>query len=514
MTNAKKILLILFSVLYICSCKHDNETEKNNNLFEEPIKEWGISTSSLKSKIKFPVYDEWYENNTITVKLHDVKLIGNNPSVIEYQNTNKDLASVAYYFVNDDTVLNAVECVFSRSVDYNELLEFLRNKYGIEKSNSENGLSWSTGDTYILLSKPNIEELTVTYFDIHVFDTPKPVSQIKITTPKNLTLSLGEVYPLIWQVTPSNAKHKISIASDTPEVVMVVNDESGLIKANMQGEAKVIVKVVGSEISDTCLVKVQGFNWSFENVKQVTESSYTYDVFYEKDDLDGEKIEWASGNEGFALIGKGTQDPSSFPTYSIPDGKVGKGVKLVTKSTGDFGAKMGIPIAAGNLFIGTFNVLSNLSNLSDALKATKLGMPFEYVPTYLKGYYKYKAGEQFEEDGQPVLGKKDTWDVYAVFYEVTDDCKMLDGTIIEGNYTHPNIVSVAFLDDKDRKETDEWTKFYIPFKMNPGKIIDKEKLKKGGYNVSIVFSSSKEGYYFRGSQGSTLCIDEVELEVQ
>lgn len=248
--------------------------------------------------------------------------------------------------------------------------------------------------------------------------------------------------------------------------------------------------------------------YHFEDVKQIKKPSYTYDVFYEKDDFGGEKMEWASGNAGFALTGKGTQDPSSFPTYSTPDGKIDKGVKLVTKSTGDFGAKMGMPIAAGNLFMGTFDVLSALSN---ALKATKLGMPFDHVPTYLKGYYKYKAGEQFEEDGKPVPGKKDTWDVYAVFYEVTDDCKILDGTIVEGNYTHPNIVSVALLDDKNRIETDEWTEFYIPFKTSPGKVIDKEKLQKGGYNVSIVFSSSKEGNYFRGAQGSTLYIDEVEL---
>lgn len=246
--------------------------------------------------------------------------------------------------------------------------------------------------------------------------------------------------------------------------------------------------------------------YHFEDVDSVVSNTYTYDVFY--DVATNERIDWASGNSGFAITGVGTKDPASFPTSSLEDGKVGKAVKLETKSTGDFGEKVKMPIAAGNLFMGTFDVLSALTN---ALKATRLGMPFEHVPTYIKGYYKYKAGDVFQANGKPVENKKDIWDVYAIFYEVTDKVPYLDGTIVEGNYTHPNLVSVALLDDKDRKETDEWTEFYIPFVMKPGKVIDREKLKSGGYNVSIVFSSSKEGNYFRGAPGSTLLIDEVEL---
>lgn len=248
----------------------------------------------------------------------------------------------------------------------------------------------------------------------------------------------------------------------------------------------------------------------FETVDQVVNKNpiYTYDVFYDTDFVTGNSINWASGNAGFALTGNGTNDPGSFPTCSTAEGKIGKGVKLETMQTGSFGTGFGMPIAAGNLFMGTFDVGAALGN---ALKATKLGRPFEHVPTGVKGYYKYQAGEVFEENGKPVADKKDTWDVYAVFYEVPADRKELDGTIVENNYTHPNIVSLAFLDEKDRKETAEWTEFYIPFVMKPGKTIDKNLLEEDGYNVSIVFSSSKEGNYFRGAPGSTLFIDEVEL---
>ena len=147
--------------------------------------------------------------------------------------------------------------------------------------------------------------------------------------------------------------------------------------------------------------------------------------------------------------------------------------------------------------------------LTDPLKATKFGVPFEFVPTYLKGYYKYKAGEVYkDEKGNEVKNKKDTWDIYAIFYETDENTKTLDAT---DRFDHPNLISIARIEEKDRKETDEWTEFYLPFVTKPGKSVDKEKLKAGKYNVAIVFSSSIEGDYFRGAVGSTLYVDEVEL---
>ena len=107
-----------------------------------------------------------------------------------------------------------------------------------------------------------------------------------------------------------------------------------------------------------------------------------------------------------------------------------------------------------------------------------------------------------------VKDKKDTWDIYAIFYETDEKTKTLDAT---NRFDHPNLISIARIDEKDRKETDEWTEFYLPFVTKTGKTVDKDKLKAGKYNVAIVFSSSIEGDYFRGAVGSTLHIDEVEL---
>ena len=129
-----------------------------------------------------------------------------------------------------------------------------------------------------------------------------------------------------------------------------------------------------------------------------------------------------------------------------------------------------------------------------------------HEPTYLAGYYKYKAGDQFTEGGKPVEGKRDICDIYAIMYETSVSVPTLDGT---NAFTSPNLVSMARI--KDAKETDEWTYFKLPFTTLPGKFIDKEKLTMGKYNISIVFTSSLEGDHFNGAIGSTLLIDEAEL---
>ena len=126
-----------------------------------------------------------------------------------------------------------------------------------------------------------------------------------------------------------------------------------------------------------------------------------------------------------------------------------------------------------------------------------MGRPFDHVPTYLSGYYKYKAGESYKVNGEEVKGKKDQCDIYAIFYETDENVKYLDGF---NGLTSPNLISVARI--SDQKETDEWT---------PGKVIDKDKPAKGGYQLSIVFSSSLKGDVFEGAEGSTLWIDEVEI---
>lgn len=263
------------------------------------------------------------------------------------------------------------------------------------------------------------------------------------------------------------------------------------------------VEVTTSGITNT--------RYGFENVRFFSDTSGEpkYQIFYETDQYGKEIMTWASGNPGFALTGQ-IVDYTGYPTYSIEQGMKGKCLGLTTRRTGNLGNIMNMPLAAGNLFIGTFDVINALTN---PLTSTRFGEPFYYVPTYLKGYYKYTSGDTFYELDEsasdklrPVTGRRDICDIYAIFYESTDDVPTLDGTNM---LTSPNLVAVARI--SDAHETEEWTAFYLPFEFIGGRTVDNAKLAEGKYNLAIVFSSSIRGDYFEGAPESTLLIDEVEL---
>lgn len=242
--------------------------------------------------------------------------------------------------------------------------------------------------------------------------------------------------------------------------------------------------------------------YDFENVKNVSK----YYVFYDK--TEASTLEWASGNEGFAWTGSG-DTPYNYPTTQSNDGKKGKCLKLETMLTGPLGNMVNKPLAAGNIFMGKFNLGLAISR---PLEATLFGVPFNFKPTKLKGYYKYKAGSKFYENGQ-YTNRKDIFNIYAIFYERTNDTQMIDGHIARNNYKHDNMVALAVIDNPH--ETEQWEFFELDFDYDKyGKTVDPEKLKAGRYNISIIFASSKDGDIFEGAPGSILLIDNVELEYE
>ncbi len=216
---------------------------------------------------------------------------------------------------------------------------------------------------------------------------------------------------------------------------------------------------------------------------------------------DGSKIEWNSGNAGF-MITNADASPKDYPTMQDDEGYVGKCAKLVTRSTGPIGIGFGAPLAAGNLFLGDFQI-----NIINMAKSTHFGLPYRHKPIAISGFYKYQPGKDFTDKTNTVLpNERDTFDIYAVMYESTKDVPYLDGTNIK---THPNIVMMAQI--KERKATDRWTHFAMTFETVGGRTLDPEKLRNGKYNLAIVMSSSQGGAFFRGAVGSTLWVDEMQL---
>ncbi|MDR0961133.1 MAG: PCMD domain-containing protein [Mediterranea sp.] len=243
--------------------------------------------------------------------------------------------------------------------------------------------------------------------------------------------------------------------------------------------------------------------YSFETLSKET----PYHILSEINKESGEMLNWSSGNPGFQLTNL-LGAPDSYPTTQSVNGYEGNCVKLTTLSTGSLGASVKMPIAAGNLFIGNFDLLNALK---DALKSTQFGVQFYKHPKALTGYYKYKAGTKYMDNGQEIAGKKDRFDIYAIMYEAASNDFMLDGT---NALTAAELVMVAQIPASDAVETDDWKEFTLPFKLQSGKTIDEAKLRMGKYKLGIVFSSSVEGALFKGALESTLYVDEVRLECE
>lgn len=252
--------------------------------------------------------------------------------------------------------------------------------------------------------------------------------------------------------------------------------------------------------------------YSFNDVKLVKGGKVPYQQFYDAAGTD--TLFWASGNSGYAiaaaLMTPSMTSSADYPTYQVDEGLSGKCAALTTRITGKYGAMLDSPIAAGNLFLGTFAVESN------TLLSTHFGIPFTQLPTYLTGYYKYTPGPTYYVKDKSVAagmrevpGMVDTPSVYAVFYETTDEVQYLTGENVLSD-DNKLIMATAILPADEKGPTDEWRQFHIPFTYRNDNI-DFEKLVAGKYNIAIVFSSSADGDHFSGAPGSTLLIDEVTL---
>ena len=240
-----------------------------------------------------------------------------------------------------------------------------------------------------------------------------------------------------------------------------------------------------------------------------------YHIFFEQNESGDNIMDWASGNGAFALTANDAP-ADKYPTTYADVSENNFAAKLVTRRTGSMGVMFKKPIAAGNIFMGTFDVGAALSN---PLAAVKMGVPYEHVPKFLKGTFKYSQGDVFVQvvenaQGEIVIEEfengemTDYWDIYAIFYDNSGGTLMLDGT---NRFIHENLVAVAHLDQQDAIETDSWAEFEIPFIPKVGKTIDPQKLANGGYNISVVMTSSVGGDFFKGAVNSTLLIDNLEI---
>lgn len=234
-------------------------------------------------------------------------------------------------------------------------------------------------------------------------------------------------------------------------------------------------------------------------------------LWYDFDENGKETDYWATGNIAFS-IAAGDKSADEYPSVPVSEGgHHGAYVRLTTRSTGALGAMFGKPIAAGNIFFGKFDAGQSLV---DPNKATQFGIPFDKKPIKFTGWYKYQPGKNFQNQQQKILkDRTDQAAIYAVLYRNTVAEGEGEGKskkiVLDGNniLTSEHIVAIAQMENI--KTTSEWTPFDISFQYHQP--IDENIVENRGYNLAIVFSSSRDGAKFEGAIGSELCIDDIRI---
>lgn len=225
---------------------------------------------------------------------------------------------------------------------------------------------------------------------------------------------------------------------------------------------------------------------------------------------------WSSGNAGYAIVGG--DNPSDFPTSKSTDSQSGKyAAKLETKLTG----YKPLPLAAGNLFLGSFDAATAMAK---PLEATRFGVPFDRKPLRLSGHYKYKSGPVYKEYDKEagtvidVKDKRDSCSLYAVLYYKDMPGSTDVGFGEEDNRLHggnalisDRLIALAAL---DTDEIGEYTFFDIEFEYNKKGYIkfDEELSAQYKYYFAIVCSASSDGGRFSGAPGSIMHVDNLRVK--
>lgn len=311
---------------------------------------------------------------------------------------------------------------------------------------------------------------------------------------------VGDQQP--YYVIAEDTKHKYPYP-DMTDAQVVAEYEQKLQAAYQNGEhvRRYLVQFIEAEIEKGDIIEYKFENYFLEQGGK----------FFEWSDLYEGRTRtiknWATANSGIS-IPRGDLKPQEYPTSPIATGGAednGAYVKLTTTSTGDRQMTANMPLAAGNLFLGDFDISKGLT---ETLAATQFGKNslLGRKPLKFTGWYQYTPGPNFTNVKKEVIADKvDTPAIYCLVYLNKDG--VLTGKDIESS---PNRVAMAEITEwiyTDKQEG--WIKFEKDFVWF--KPFDENILEAHGYNFAIVCSSSKDGATFSGAVGSTLLVDNFRI---
>lgn len=197
-----------------------------------------------------------------------------------------------------------------------------------------------------------------------------------------------------------------------------------------------------------------------------------------------ESTVWATANMGTSIYGIYGTSPLTENGNTV--------IKIETVTT------LALPLVAGALYVGDFDIDGAIADPTNPVAAAKLGIPFFTKPTAVQFKYAYKAGDQLV---QAVL--KDQGNLFGGFDVFNLEGKDKFGIEIalekrEGE----NISVVAKTNFQSDQDIEELTEITLPINY---------LLNETPTHFYISFSPSFDGGTFKGAVGSTLLIDDIKM---
>ncbi|PID90517.1 MAG: hypothetical protein CSA97_02450 [Bacteroidetes bacterium] len=207
---------------------------------------------------------------------------------------------------------------------------------------------------------------------------------------------------------------------------------------------------------------------------------------------------WSSANVGLYRAKKLFHRPKEYPVTRSDRNPHG-GQYCARMETVELNVA-GRPLAAGALYLGSFDAGVALS---DPNSAPHFGIAWPVAnarPTRFKGWFKYRPGAQMIDEDGNALNASDQPRIRAIFYY---GAVLTAKEVGEGS---ERIVSEAILPSPG--SADEWTYFDIPFEARHA-LVSGQSL-----NYSIILSPSKDGAQSKGAIGSVLEVDDLEVTLE
>ena len=203
---------------------------------------------------------------------------------------------------------------------------------------------------------------------------------------------------------------------------------------------------------------------------------------------------WDTGNDGAATLASiGVGGNVTTPDTDTWDGGPGYSAKLET-------SYIVLKLAGGNIFAGEYVRTDGMDGVLN------FGRPFTGRPTRLCGHWKYVCTEISASDSEHeyLKGRPDTAIVYAALINKPEPVEIRTKPAVRQLFDRNADYVVAYGEVQSGESISEWTDFKLEFEYRRTDVVPTY--------IVIVCTASKYADYFTGGKGSTLWLDDFNLD--